>query len=109
MAELYELHEAIEAVCPIYGVDSNKRINFKPTATVSQRDAAQAVAEAFDFAAPSNSDAVGARRFEGMDKTEKAILLLLRSYSNALVAGTQTTKTIQQLKTDFVTAWKAIP
>lgn len=54
-------------------------------------------------------DAQASSRFDNMDKTEKAILLLLRSYCNALQAGTYTNKTIPQLNADFVTAFKAVP
>lgn len=48
-------------------------------------------------------------KFDGMDKTARAVLLLMRSYCNALLAGTYTNKTITQLKADFVTAYKALP
>jgi hypothetical protein len=108
MAELYELHESIAAVCPIESVSKSKIILFKPEATANQRAAARVLADAFDFNAPSDGDAMGARRFDGMDKTEKAILLLMRNYCNALVAGTQTNKTLAQLKADFITAFKAL-
>jgi len=47
-------------------------------------------------------------RFDGMDKTAKAILLLTRSYCNALRAGTYTNKTIADLKSDFITAYKVV-
>lgn len=107
--ELWELDQAIKAVCPIDGVRGDKTIFFHQEATVSQRAAAQAIADAADLTIPMNPDKLGGLRFDSMDKSEKAILLLLRSYCNALVAGTYTNKTISQLKTDFVTAFKAVP
>lgn len=54
-------------------------------------------------------DADVGQRFEGMDKSTKAGLLLMRAYCNALRAGTYTNKTIADLKTDFVAAYKAVP
>jgi hypothetical protein len=107
--ELWELDQAIRAVCPVEGVRSNKTIVFKPEATQEQRDAALALAAAADLTTPTDPDKLATSRFDGMDKTEKAILLLMRNYCNALVAGTQTTKTIAQLKADFITAFKALP
>jgi hypothetical protein len=107
--KLWELDEAIKAVCPILGVRSDKTILFKPEATVSERAAAQAIADAADLTTPTDPDRLGAKGFDEMDKTVKAALLLMRSYCNALVAGTYTTKTVAQVRTDYITAYKAIP
>ena len=43
-----------------------------------------------------------------MLKAEKATLLVVRAYCNALKAGTYTTKSLAELKDDFVTAYKAL-
>ena len=58
---------------------------------------------------PAEHDADVGQRCEGMDKSTKAALLLIRSYCNALKDGTYTTKTLADLKTDFITAYKAVP
>lgn len=50
------LHEKISAVCPIDGVSSSGRIDFKPEATEAQRKAAQVIADAWDFDAPSAAE-----------------------------------------------------
>jgi hypothetical protein len=54
-------------------------------------------------------DELAGARFDGMDKATKAALLLMRSYCNALQAGTYTNKSLAQLKADYITAFKAIP
>ena len=41
--KLYEIDEAIKAVCPIEGVNSSGVIWFKPEATPEQREAAEAL------------------------------------------------------------------
>lgn len=40
--KIHQLHEALELLAPIHGVDSNGKISFKDEATQSQRDAANA-------------------------------------------------------------------
>lgn len=107
--ELWELDQAIKAVCPILGVSKAKRIDFAPSATQPQKDAAQAIADAFDFTAPSNLDTIAGSNYDGMDKAIKAALLVVRAYCNGLKAGTYTNKTIADVKADFITAWKALP
>lgn len=49
MSRLTELHEALIVVAPIDGVDINRVISFKPSATSQQRIDAQAIADAWDF------------------------------------------------------------
>lgn len=44
-----KLHISIAAVCPIDGVNSNRVITFKPEATELQKQAAQAIADSWDF------------------------------------------------------------
>ena len=44
--KLYELDEAIKAVCPIDGISCNGRIDYRPEATEQQRAAAQAIMDA---------------------------------------------------------------
>lgn len=41
--KLFELDQMIQQVCPIYGISSNGRIDFKPEATESQRALAQSI------------------------------------------------------------------
>lgn len=41
-----ELHDKIALVCPIDGVSSDGRIDFKPEATQEQKDAAQVIMDA---------------------------------------------------------------
>lgn len=53
---LIELHNKIEAVCPIFGINTNKVIAFKDEATSDQRAAAQAIANANDFNALSSDE-----------------------------------------------------
>ena len=50
--KLQELHAAVAMAAPIDGVGLDKRIHFRPEATQAQKDAAQAVADAFDTTAP---------------------------------------------------------
>lgn len=50
------LDAAIQAVCPIHGVDSNGIISFKGEATVEQRAAAQALVDLWDFNNPSAAE-----------------------------------------------------
>ena len=42
-------------------------------------------------------------------KQAKAILLVMRTYCNALKAGTYTAKTVAEVRDDFITAWKSLP
>lgn len=49
MSRLTELHKAIAAVAPIDGVDENRKISFKLSATSQERIDAQAIADAWDF------------------------------------------------------------
>lgn len=59
----------IRKVCPIDGVNSSRVISFKPEATQDQRNAAQAIANSWDF------DAVY-RDIQGeIDAMEKATLM----------------------------------
>lgn len=46
---------------------------------------------------------------DNLDKVLKAILLVMRQYTNALAAGTHTQKTVAQLKADLKTAYDALP
>jgi hypothetical protein len=57
MNAVTQLTEAIQAVAPIHGVASNRRIDFKDEATQQQRADAQAIADGWDF-----SDAATAQR-----------------------------------------------
>lgn len=107
--QLWELDESIKAVAPILGVRSDKTIVFKPEATLAERAAAQAIANAADLSTPTDIDKLASGRFDNMDKTVKAVLLLMRTYCNAVAAGTYTAKTIPQVKADFITAFKALP
>lgn len=113
--ELWELDQAIKAICPIDGVRGDKTIVFRPEATAPQRAAAAAAAAALalasaaDITTPTDPDKLAGLRFDTMDKMEKAILLLLRTYCNALRAGTYTDKSVPQLRADFATAFKAVP
>ena len=43
------LDQKLRTVCPIEGVDSNRRISFAPEATPDQRQAAQIIADTWDF------------------------------------------------------------
>lgn len=46
---IHVLDRRIRAVCPISGVSSNRVISFMPEATQAQKDAAQAIADGWDF------------------------------------------------------------
>lgn len=45
---------------------------------------------------------------EQLDKAIKSLGLLLREYTNALQAGTHSTKTVTQLKADFKAWWDSL-
>lgn len=100
-----KLDAAIKAVCPILGVSIRRkddkatwRIDFRPEATQPQKDAAQAVLDAFDPVAaevpPDLSDP---------DNHEKALKAL------ALVVAQWNGKTVPQLKAAFKQAWDSLP
>lgn len=44
-----QLHIELSKVCPISGVNSNRVVSFLPEATPIQREAAQAIADSWDF------------------------------------------------------------
>jgi hypothetical protein len=46
---------------------------------------------------------------DNLDKVLKALALLTRQYSNALKAGTYQTKTVADVKADFMTVYRALP
>jgi hypothetical protein len=46
---------------------------------------------------------------DNLDRTLKAIGLLMRDYTNALQAGTHTQKTVAQMKADFAAKWNSLP
>lgn len=107
--ELWELDQTLKAVCPIDGVRHDKTIFFRPEATPEQRALAQTIADTADLSTPTNQDTLAGMRFDGMDKSTKAALLLMRSYCNALRAGTYPNKTLVDLRADFITAYRAVP
>ena len=47
--------------------------------------------------------------FDNMDKTLKAFALVVRDYTNGLLAGTYTNKTVNQIKADFLTKYNSLP
>lgn len=51
-----DLHEAVSKVAPIFGVNSDRKIYFSEEATTGQREAAQAIADAWDFDAPTKDE-----------------------------------------------------
>jgi len=44
MSDIAFLHQYVQAVCPIFGVNSDRQIHFKPEATPAQMDAALEIA-----------------------------------------------------------------
>ena len=100
-----KLDSALKVVCPIHGVSVGRRddkatwrINFKDEATAQERDAAQAVIDAFDpVAADVPID------FSDADNMEKALKAL------GLVCAAWNGKTPAQLKSAFKTAWDILP
>lgn len=54
---IHYLDKAIQVVCPIRGVASNRVIDFSPEATAPQKAAAQAIADGWDFDVPSAAEA----------------------------------------------------
>ena len=107
------LDAAIKAVCPIDGVSighrddrSTWRIDFREEATAQQRAAAQAVLDAFD---PDSVTPIDLSDIDNLEKSFKAMALMMRDYTNALQAGTHTQKSIAQLKTDFAAKWNSLP
>lgn len=64
---LARLHDAVAAVCPIDGVSGAQgsvRVDHKPAATPSERDAAAAVVAAFDWSAEAHAAWLEDRRPE---------------------------------------------
>lgn len=57
MKHIAVLSEQIAAVCPIDGVSSSGRIDFKPEATEEQKAAAEVVLKSFDPAAVDATEA----------------------------------------------------
>lgn len=73
MNSITRLHEAIAAVCPIFGVSGDEslvRIDYDPSATAGQKAAAEAALAAFDWSAAAE-DAWGVQR----DKTLASSLM----------------------------------
>lgn len=46
---------------------------------------------------------------DNLDKALKALALLTRQYANALKAGTFVVKTVADVKSDFMTVYRALP
>lgn len=67
-----ELHRAIEAVCPISGVNSSRIISFKDEATQQQRDEAQAIAAAWDFDTPTPEEVAEQAEREAVKQLQSA-------------------------------------
>jgi hypothetical protein len=104
-----QFDQAVKAVCPISGVSFGNLadkatwvIQFKPEATAQQIADAEAVKDAFIYTPddPANLDL--------MEKSLKALGLLMRDYCNQLQAGTYTNKTVNQLKADFKVKFDAL-
>lgn len=72
MKHIAKLHEAVAAVCPIDGVSSSGRIDFRPEATELQRAAAGEV-----FASWDPADPVDARADRYKAETEPLLLVAL--------------------------------
>jgi hypothetical protein len=51
---------AILNVCPIESVNTRRVITFKPEATEQQKQAAQVIADSWDFAAPDQQEVIDA-------------------------------------------------
>ena len=62
--------------------------------------------EVIDYDA-AQLDATANSQFDSL-KTEKAMMLVVRSYCNALKAGTYTTQSLSDLKAAFITAYKSL-
>lgn len=98
-----ELDKSIAEVCPIVGVSignkddkSTWRIDFKPEATQPERDAAQAVVDAFVWDETPLDQA-------DVDKINKQLKAL------ALVVAQWNGKTVPQLKAAFRAAMNSLP
>lgn len=50
------LYRALSSICPIDSVNSNRVVSFKDEATQSQRNAAQAIADSWDFNVPTTEE-----------------------------------------------------
>ncbi len=103
MQTIMQLHEAVAAVCPIDGVSVGNKSNkltwtaqFKPQATQGQKDAAQAVIDAFVWgeSPPDLSD------MDNLEKEFKAMALCV-----AQVGGL----TVPQMKELFKSKWDSLP
>lgn len=95
---LNRLHEAVSAVCPIYGVSGAQgavEVQFRPEATAGQRAAAQAAVAAFDWSEAAHAAWQEARNPERKTLRDAAVqavadidaYLALVSPSNAQVAA----------------------
>ena len=62
--------------------------------------------EVIDYDA-AQLDATANSQFDSL-KTEKAMMLVVRSYCNALKAGTYTTQSLGDLKAAFIAAYKSL-
>lgn len=109
-----KLDSAVKAVCPIHGVSvgdaadkATWRIDHKDEATAQQKVAAQSVVDAFDPAEPDTP--VDQSDLDQLQKQMKALALVMRSYCNALKAGTYTNKSVADLKADFKQAFDSLP
>ena len=72
MGTIKALDTAIKAVCPIHGVNSDKAIAFKLEATVGERAAAQAIADTWNFDAPTAEEVAAEAEREAVKQLQSA-------------------------------------
>jgi len=62
-----------------------------------------------EVSAVLNPPAIDLSNIDNLEKTLKALALLMRDYCNALQAGTYTQKSVAQLKSDFAAKYASLP
>jgi hypothetical protein len=77
-----------------------------PNPRTERYDGAATAQEVIDYDA-EQLDGQVTSQFDNL-KTEKAILLVVRAYCNALKGGTYTTQSVAELKAAFIAAYKSL-
>lgn len=103
---IYLLAQALAAVCPIVGVNSLRRIDFKPEATPDQRRAAQVIADAWDFDA---EEAKERQRIGALDKLGSIDDRSIRSIREWIATQPSAPDVLIELESDAVTERAKLP
>jgi hypothetical protein len=61
------------------------------------------------FSPPTDAEQTAQATNELNQRMIQTLALVMRQYTNALLAGTYTNKTVADVRSDFIAAWKSLP